>query len=167
MTAGCSVETSEATLVAGGAYTTLQLKCELPESAANVYVLTGTEDTPMSFPAAYQVPAPFGSDTGAPNPAFLAFDAGVAPFGDVEPVIGDSREDSGYVAGQADLVVALGSSLSVHPASAIPRLATRRGVPYVIINRGPTEHDGDADVTLRLDGDVEALFPPPVLRKSY
>jgi NAD-dependent deacetylase len=64
----------------------------------------------------------------------------------------------------ADMVVALGSSLSVYPAAAIPKLAAERGVPYVIINRGPTGHDGDADVTLRLEGDVMELFPPAVDR---
>ena len=31
----------------------------------------------MSFPAAFQVPAPFGSDVGGPNPAFIAFNADV------------------------------------------------------------------------------------------
>ncbi len=62
----------------------------------------------------------------------------------------------------ADLVVALGSTLSVHPAADIPLLAANRGVPYVIINRGPTEHDDLPEVTLRLEGDVGALFPPAV-----
>jgi NAD-dependent deacetylase len=62
----------------------------------------------------------------------------------------------------ADLVVALGSTLSVHPAADIPLLAANRGVPYVIINRGPTDHDNLPEVTLRLEGDVEELFPPAV-----
>jgi NAD-dependent deacetylase len=62
----------------------------------------------------------------------------------------------------ADLVVALGSTLSVYPAANIPLLAANRGVPYVIINRGPTEHDHLAEVTLRLEGDVGELFPPAV-----
>ncbi len=62
----------------------------------------------------------------------------------------------------ADLVVALGSTLSVHPAADIPLLAASRGAPYVIINRGPTDHDGLPEVTLRLDGDVAELFPPAV-----
>jgi NAD-dependent deacetylase len=61
-----------------------------------------------------------------------------------------------------DLVIALGSTLSVHPAAEFPLLAARRGVPYAIINRGPTEHDGLPSVTLRLDGDVTAIFPPAV-----
>jgi NAD-dependent deacetylase len=65
-------------------------------------------------------------------------------------------------AGAADLVIALGSSLSVHPAASIPLLAARRGVPYVVINRGPTGHDDRPELTLRLDGDVTELFPPLV-----
>jgi NAD-dependent deacetylase len=65
-------------------------------------------------------------------------------------------------AAQADLVIALGSTLSVYPAAAIPMLAAQRGVPYVVINRGATEHDGDARVSLRLEGDVAEIFPPAV-----
>jgi NAD-dependent deacetylase len=61
-----------------------------------------------------------------------------------------------------DLAVALGSTLSVHPAAEFPLLAARRGAPYVIINRGPTAHDGLAAVTLRLEGDVTTIFPPAV-----
>jgi NAD-dependent deacetylase len=62
----------------------------------------------------------------------------------------------------ADLVVALGSTLSVYPAANIPLLAANRGVPYVIVNRGPTEHDDLPEVTLRLEGDVGEIFPPAV-----
>ena len=63
---------------------------------------------------------------------------------------------------EADLVVALGSTLSVYPAAAFPLLAARRGVPYVIINRGPTEHDGEPCVSLRLEGEVNEIFPAAV-----
>ena len=65
-------------------------------------------------------------------------------------------------AGEADLVVVLGSTLSVHPAASIPMLPAQRGVPYVIINRGPTEHDNNPAMNLRLEGDVTHLFPPAV-----
>jgi NAD-dependent deacetylase len=65
-------------------------------------------------------------------------------------------------ADRADLVVALGSTLSVYPAADIPLLAARRGVPYVIINRGATEHDKASEVSLRIDGDVGEIFPPAV-----
>jgi NAD-dependent deacetylase len=63
---------------------------------------------------------------------------------------------------QADLVLALGSTLSVYPAASIPLEAAERGVPYIIVNRGPTEHDDHPAVTLRLEGDVNAIVPPAV-----
>ncbi len=53
---------------------------------------------------------------------------------------------------QADLVLALGSSLVVTPAADIPLFGARRGVPYVIVNRGETPHDRLA--TLRIDADI-------------
>ena len=63
---------------------------------------------------------------------------------------------------QTDLVLALGSTLSVHPAASVPLRAVDRGAQYVIINRGVTEHDGLAGVTLRLEGDVSEILPPAV-----
>ena len=65
-------------------------------------------------------------------------------------------------ASEADLAVALGSTLSVYPAADIPLIAARRGAPYVIINRGPTEQDSLNEVTLRLEGDVSQIFPGAV-----
>jgi NAD-dependent protein deacetylase/lipoamidase len=64
----------------------------------------------------------------------------------------------------ADLVLALGSTLSVYPAANLPLLAAARGVPYVILNRGATEHDDLREVTLRLEGDVVEIFPRAVSR---
>jgi NAD-dependent deacetylase len=58
-----------------------------------------------------------------------------------------------------DLVIALGSTLSVSPANAIPLAAAQAGIPYIIINRDETDHDGLPQVTLRLTGNVEDLFP--------
>lgn len=65
-------------------------------------------------------------------------------------------------ASQTDLVVALGSTLSVYPAASFPLLAAERGVPYVIINRGPTDHDGHPCVSLRLEGEVTECFSSAV-----
>jgi NAD-dependent deacetylase len=65
-------------------------------------------------------------------------------------------------AAAADLVVALGSTLSVQPAASVPLAAAGRGAPYIIVNRGPTDHDGHPSVALRLEGDVVELFPPAV-----
>jgi NAD-dependent deacetylase len=63
---------------------------------------------------------------------------------------------------QADLVVALGSTLSVYPAASFPLLAAQRGIPYVVINRGATDHDQEPAVTLRIEGDVGEIFPAAV-----
>ena len=65
-------------------------------------------------------------------------------------------------AAEADLVVALGTTLSVTPAANVPLVAAERGVAYVIINRGPTEHDRLPFVTLRIEGDVAEYFPMAV-----
>ena len=62
----------------------------------------------------------------------------------------------------ADLVIALGSTLSVYPASSFPLIAAQRGVPYVIINRGETEYDDEPCVSLRLEGEVGEIFPSAV-----
>jgi NAD-dependent deacetylase len=62
----------------------------------------------------------------------------------------------------ADLVIALGSTLSVTPAADIPLLAAKSGAPYVVVNRGETAHDGHPAVTLRLDGDVAQILAPAV-----
>lgn len=62
-------------------------------------------------------------------------------------------------ASKADLVVALGSTLSVYPASEFPLIAAKRNVPYIIINQGATDHDHEPGVSLRLDCKVEDVFP--------
>jgi NAD-dependent deacetylase len=77
-----------------------------------------------------------------------------------QPLRPDVLERAFREAAQADLALALGSTLSVHPAASIPLLAARNGAPYVIINRGDTDHDRVA--TLRLEGDVAELLPPAV-----
>jgi NAD-dependent protein deacetylase/lipoamidase len=71
-------------------------------------------------------------------------------------------EQATEVASDCDLVLALGSTLSVYPAASFPLLAAQRGVPYVIVNRGPTDHDHDPSVSLRLDGSLVEIFPPAV-----
>jgi NAD-dependent deacetylase len=69
--------------------------------------------------------------------------------------------EAGFAAARrCDLVLALGSTLSVHPAASIPLVAAERGVALVIINRGATDLDDVA--TLRLEGDVGEILPPAV-----
>ncbi|MGB5169650.1 MAG: Sir2 family NAD-dependent protein deacetylase [Acidimicrobiia bacterium] len=63
---------------------------------------------------------------------------------------------------RADAAIALGSTLMVTPAADIPLEAARFGSCYVIVNRGPTEHDTSPFVSLRIEGDVGAVFPQAV-----
>jgi len=81
-----------------------------------------------------------------------------------QPLSPATLERAAAAARAADLVVALGSTLSVYPAASIPLMAAERGVPYVIVNRGPTDHDGHPAVTLRLEGDVMDIVPAAVER---
>lgn len=90
---------------------------------------------------------------GLLKPATISFGQSLSPA---------SLERASAAARDADLVVALGSTLSVYPAAAIPLIAADCGVPYVIVNRGPTDHDGHPSVTLRLDGDVTEIVPAAV-----
>ena len=39
---------------------------------------------------------------------------------------------------------------------------SEKGVPYVIINQGATDHDMSPHVTLRIDGDVGQVFSSAV-----
>ena len=52
---------------------------------------------------------------------------------------------------RSDLVVSLGSSLTVEPAASVPFTGKRCGAFYAIVNRGPTAHDAEADLVLDLD----------------
>lgn len=55
----------------------------------------------------------------------------------------------------ADLVLVLGSSLSVFPASSLPLLTVRLGGKMIIVNASPTTYDDEA--ILRLP-DLEKAF---------
>ncbi len=76
------------------------------------------------------------------------------------------KEEDLLLAGQhalsCDLVLSIGSTLSVYPAQSIPLLAAERGTPYIIINKGPTDHDSHSRLTLRLEGDALEIFHPAV-----
>lgn len=113
--------------------------------------------------------------TSDPVPHFEAFKATKRPprcpcggllkpatisFG--QPLSARDLERAATAAAKADLVLALGSTLSVHPAASIPLLAVERGTPYIIINQGATDHDNHPAVTLRLQGDVTAIVPAAV-----
>jgi NAD-dependent deacetylase len=87
------------------------------------------------------------------KPATISFGQSLDPI---------ELERAGRAAMEADLVVALGSTLSVYPAASFPLMAAQRGVPYIIINRGATDHDHEPPVSLRLEAEVGESFPRAV-----
>jgi NAD-dependent deacetylase len=56
-----------------------------------------------------------------------------------------------------DCMLAIGSSLVVHPAADIPWRAVRRGAPVILVNDEPTPLDERASVVLR--GRAGELLP--------
>ncbi len=68
----------------------------------------------------------------------------VISFGQAMPAGEMSRAHT--MARRADAVMAVGTTLSVWPAAEIPLVAASRGIPFVIVNMGPTDFDDRADV---------------------
>ena len=110
-----------------------------------------------------------------PGPHFERFDAtGEAPTchcgGFLKPATisfgqnlrSDDLQSAFAAAELSDLVIALGSTLSVTPAADIPLQGAMTGSPYVVINRGDTGHDRLGIISLRLGADVGEVFPPAV-----
>lgn len=87
-------------------------------------------------------------------PRCRACDAALKPdvvlFGEMLPeaAINEAFE----LAGRAELMLCVGSSLEVQPVAMLPAIAKRAGGSVAIVTKGATPYDGDADV--RLDGDV-------------
>ena len=61
------------------------------------------------------------------------------------------------LARECDLLLAVGSTLSVYPVAAVVPTARRSGAKIVIVNAGPTEIDALADAVLR--GGIGELLP--------
>ena len=74
----------------------------------------------------------------------------VVLFGELLPEQAMRRSHS--LAAEADLMIAIGSSLEVYPVAALPGLTLDNGGRLVLVTQGPTPYDGDA--TVKLDGDV-------------
>ena len=74
-----------------------------------------------------------------------------------EPLPYESLRQAQEASLRCDLMLAIGTSLEVEPASDLPHLARRRGSRIVIINRQPTVADSLAEVTVR--GDIGSVLP--------
>ncbi|GAB6036329.1 NAD-dependent protein deacetylase [Fundidesulfovibrio butyratiphilus] len=67
-------------------------------------------------------------------------------FGESIPL--DALEKSGQLAGAAELMLVVGTSCEVAPASSLPYMAARRGAPVVEINRESSRLSSQARVSL-------------------
>ena len=88
---------------------------------------------------------------GDPDPACLTcggiLKSATISFG--ENLVVDDLERSQQAAATCDLFLALGSSLGVYPAAALPEIAVRAGARLVVMNAEPTPFDGVADAVIR------------------
>ena len=67
-------------------------------------------------------------------------------FGESMPAVEMTRAMA--LAAACDSVIAVGSTLSVYPASYVPLTAAESGAPLIIVNQGPTELDHLASVVI-------------------
>lgn len=67
-------------------------------------------------------------------------------FGQMMPV--DAMQQAAQLARQADVFLAIGSSLVVEPAASIPLLAKQHGATLIILNATPTPLDSQADLVI-------------------
>ena len=80
-------------------------------------------------------------------------------FGQTMPAGPMARAEAETLA--CDLFLVLGSSLVVYPAAEFPALAKRNGARLVIVNREPTDLDGQADLVLHDEiGPVMSMAAP-------
>jgi NAD-dependent deacetylase len=76
----------------------------------------------------------------------------VVLFGELLPAA--AMEEAESLAGRAELMLCVGSSLEVYPVAGLPSVTLRGGGRIAVITKGPTPFDGEAAV--RMDGDVVA-----------
>jgi NAD-dependent protein deacetylase/lipoamidase len=74
----------------------------------------------------------------------------VVLFGEYLPVDALTRAEE--LAGAADLMLCIGSSLEVYPVAQLPAITLARGGRIALLTQGPTPYDSRA--TVKLDGDV-------------
>jgi NAD-dependent deacetylase len=74
----------------------------------------------------------------------------VVLFGELLPE--EAMSDAFSLASEADLMLAVGSSLEVYPVASLPGVTIENGGRLALVTQGPTPYDGDAEV--KLSGDV-------------
>ena len=119
-----------------GGMTTVRLTVSLDGSMSNVYAMAGTQDQIMSFPAAFQVAAPFGTDIGGVSPAFF-------------PVNADAEFDSwltiGITDGSTPGAISASPGLGLGAWSATAGISEDNGAVFYM---SPDDGPGGADIVL-------------------
>jgi NAD-dependent deacetylase len=81
-----------------------------------------------------------------------------------ENLVPEDLQRSQIAAGRADVFVAIGTSLVVYPAAALPEVAMRNGARLVIMNAEETPYDEVADIVVR--DQLEDVLPGLAARVS-
>ncbi len=99
-------------------------------------------------------------DAGEEDPACLEcggiLKSATISFG--QSLVMADLERSESAARNCDLILAVGSTLSVYPIANVVPVARSTGARVVIVNGSPTEMDGLADVVVR--GSISEVLPP-------
>ena len=82
----------------------------------------------------------------------------VVLFGELLPAA--AIEEAHSLAAQADLMLCIGSSLTVHPVAGLPDITLRSGGKLALVTAGETPYDSEAEVLLGGDvvGELDALM---------
>ena len=105
-------------------------------------VRAGEDDPPCTAPAAD------GTCGGILKSATISFG---------QSLVVEDLERAHEAASACDLLLAVGSTLAVYPAAGLVPTAYQSGASLVIVNGGPTEYDGLADVVVR--GQISDVLP--------
>ena len=95
-----------------------------------------------------------GAGVGTPecNACITPLKPDVVLFGELLPEV--AMAEAHALAADADLMVAVGSSLEVFPVASLPGITLEAGGRLALVTQGPTPYDREAEV--KLDGDVVA-----------
>ena len=134
----------------GSALTTSCLECEYSVASSDIYQQHDIKDGPPTCPEC----------AGLLKPSTISFGQNL----DQNSI---ARAES--LAESCDLMIAMGSTLIVHPAASIPLIAKRNGALLAIITLSETPLDGEADIVINrpigevvaeLDIDSESVTHP-------
>jgi NAD-dependent deacetylase len=94
------------------------------------------------------------ADDGAPECAACVspLKPDVVLFGELLP--DEAMAEAQAMAAEADLMLCIGSSLTVYPVAGLPGLTQTAGGKIALVTEGETPYDAEADI--KLDGDVVA-----------